>query len=137
MKKSKQPTVGHLENGQGFTLIETMISMLVFTFGILAVMTLTINAMNGFSRSRINSVEVNRTTLNLEALKEAGYKNGDIFKGAVQSAPVGSDGATVGYTDTNDAVVGETKLIRIQNNTVRGLGAGGNYELYYTKPLID
>jgi type II secretory pathway pseudopilin PulG len=137
MKTTKQPAAIHLGNCQGFTLIETLISLLVFSFGILAVMALTISAMNGFSQSRITTVEVNRTTLNLEALKEARYDEGKIFRGAVQTTPVGTDGATVGYNDADDVVVVETKLIRIQNNSVRGIGAGGNYELYYTKPLID
>lgn len=136
MKIFNQPSTDHLGNDHGFTLVETMIAMLVFTIGIMAAMALTINAMNGFSRSRVNCEEVNRTTLNLEALKESGYTNANIFTGA-QTNPVGTDGATVGYNDADNAVIMETKLISIQNNTVRGIGAGGNYELYYTKPFIE
>lgn len=138
MKPLKQPSAYPLKNNQGFTLVETMIAMLLFTFGILAVITMTLTSMNGFSRSRITCTAVNTTTLNMEALKEGGYDNANIFSGVgTPASPVGTDGATVGYNDSNDAVVAETKLIRIQNNALKGAGAGDTYELYYTKPLIE
>lgn len=138
MKPLKQPSALHPGNNQGFTLVETMIAMLLFTFGILAVMSMTLTSMNGFNRSRITCTEVNRTTLNIETLKEGGYNNANIFSGAgTPAAPVGTDGATVGYNDTDNTVVAETKLISIQNNALRGAGAGATYELYYTKPFIE
>lgn len=136
MKPTKQRATNHHGNSQGFTLIETLFAILLFSLGIMAVMSLTISSMNNFNRSRNNCVEVHRTTLNLEALKESGYNNGAIFTGA-QVAPVGTDGLTVNYNDANDAVVLETKLISIQNTIVRGVGPNGNYELYYTKPFIE
>lgn len=117
-------------------MIETMIAMFVFTVGILAVMTMTINALNGFTDSRVSNIEVNRTALNLETLKKVGYTNSNIFQGTQVSA-IGSDGAHVGYNDTDNAVVAETKLIVIQNTELKGSGAGGNYVLNYTKPLIE
>ena len=136
MKPTKQRVTDHPGNSHGFTLIETLIAILIFSVGIMAVMSLTVSSMNSFTRSRNNCVEVHRTTLNLEALKEAGYDNGNIFTGA-QVAPAGTDGQTVSYNDINDTVVIETKLISIQNNIVRGVGPNGNYELYYTKPFIE
>jgi hypothetical protein len=110
--------------------------MFVFTFGVLAVMTMTINANNGFNKSRTNNTEINRTTLNLETLKEVGYDNDDIFKGTPMS-PMGKDSASVGYNDANNAVVAETKLITIQNTRIKGGGAAGNYVVYFTKPFIE
>jgi hypothetical protein len=101
----------------------------------MAVTSLTVSAIDGFTRSRITNTEVNRTTLNMETLKKVGYDNATIFAG-VPSSPTGSDGATVGYTDTNDAVVTDTKLIIMQNSGIKGSGAGNLYEVYYTKPLI-
>ena len=121
---------------KGFTLIETMIALFVFTFGILAVMTMTVTSMGSFTRSRTTSTEVNRTALNLETLKQVGYSNSDVFQGTAAS-PIGSDGTTVSYADTDNAVVFETKLIVMQNNKIKGSGAGNNYEVYYTKPLIE
>jgi len=121
---------------RGFTLIETLFAMLVFSIGIMAVMTLTLDSMNGFIQSGITTTEVNRTTLNIESLKQTRYEDGGVFRG-VASAPVGTDGFTVGYNDANNMVVMDTKLITIQNNAVRGIGVGGNYELYYVKPVIQ
>lgn len=138
MKPIKQSSAYHTGNNQGFTLVETMIAILLFTIGILAVMTMTLTALNAFTRSKITCTEVNRTTLNIEALKEGGYDNANIFSGVgTPTAPVGTDGATVGYNDTDNTVVAETKLISIQNNALKGAGAGNTYELYYTKPLIE
>lgn len=136
MKPVQQPSVLFPRNNEGFTLIEALLAMFVFTFGVLAVMTMTINANNGFTKSRTNNTEVNRTTLNLETLKEVGYNNANIFQGA-QVSPMGKDGATVDYNDADDAIVAETKLITIQNTKIKGGGATGNYVVYYTKPLIE
>ena len=136
MKSQKQPFSTLPGNSQGFTLIETMIALLVFTVGIMAVMTLTVSAINGFTRSGITSTEVNRTALNLETLKEVGYSNSAAFIGA-PTTPVGTDGVTVGYNDTNNAVVAETKLIVMDNNAMKGGSANSTYEVYYTKPLIE
>jgi Tfp pilus assembly protein PilV len=129
-------TPGRGFNNQGFALLETMIALVVFTVGILAVMTMTITAMGGFTRARTTSVEVNRTTLNLETLKQVGYRNTNIFTGA-QTSPMGSDGDSVGYNDTVNAVVRETRLIVMQNNKIKGAGADNNYTVYFTKPLIE
>jgi prepilin-type N-terminal cleavage/methylation domain-containing protein len=123
-------------NKRGFTLIETMIALFVFSVGVLAVGTMTVNALGGFTRARTTSVEVNRTTLNLETLKQVEYRNTNIFTGA-QTSPMGSDGDTVGYNDTANAVVRETMLIVMQNNKIKGAGADNNYTVYFTKPLIE
>lgn len=130
----------HDANGkQGFTLIEVLIGLFLFTFGILAVMAMTITAMHGYIRSRISNTEVNRTTLNVEVLKHAGYTGKDkIFEGEEGDGnPLGSDGDAVGYAYENDAVVRGAKFITMQNDEIKGNGVGGVYEVYYLKPAID
>jgi prepilin-type N-terminal cleavage/methylation domain-containing protein len=136
MKPVQYPNVFDSNDNQGFTLIEALIALMVFSVGVLAVMTMTINANNGFSKSRRNNLEVNRTTLNLETLKEVGYDNDTVFQGT-QVSPAGTDGASVGYEDTNDAVVAETKLIVIGNNKMKSGGTAGIYQICFTKPLIE
>ena len=123
-------------NQQGFTLLETMVAMLVFTIGILGMMTMTVNALNGYTRSRTSASEVGRTVTNLETLKNAGYRNSDIFTGS-QTSPVGSDGAVVEYSDTVAAVVAETRLISLQNTAIKGSGPNNTYEVYFTLPLVE
>lgn len=120
----------------GFTLIETLLSLLIFTVGILAVMTMTSNGLSAYSRSRTSTAEVNRTCINLEVLKEARYENSDVFKDT-ETTPTGNDGATVSYNNTDDAVVAGTKLIVMQNNAIKGgSGSDGTYALYFTKPFV-
>ncbi len=125
-----------IDDHRGFTLLETLVAVLIFSFGTLAVMALTVNSMNWFTESRITTTEVNRTTLNIEALKQTGYLDSGAFRG-IWTVPTGNDGNTVGYNDFADAVVAETRLITMQNNEVKGFGAGGNYEIYFVKPFIQ
>ncbi|MGD8836400.1 MAG: prepilin-type N-terminal cleavage/methylation domain-containing protein [Desulfobacteraceae bacterium] len=139
MKSPRQPFSYHLENSQGFTLIETMIALLVFTLGILAIMTLNVSSTNGFTRSGITSTEVNRTTLNIETLKEASYSNEAVFP-EEQTTPMGTmgtDGDTINYYNSVDTVVKDTKLIVLENKAIHGGSASNTYELYFIKPLIE
>lgn len=136
MKALKPDLHSHRRKSRGFTLIEVMIGLFVFTVGVLAAMTMTINSISSFTRARTSSTEVNRTTLNLETLKQVGYRNNVIFRG-VTWTPMGSDGAYVEYTDTNDFVMVDTKLIEINDTKIKGFGPGGIYHLSYIKPLVD
>ena len=120
----------------GFALLEAVIAMLIFTVGILGVMTMTVTALNNYTRSRTSTTEVGRTVANMETLKNAAYRNSAIFTGA-QSSPMGSDGTVVNYSDSVATVVAETRLIIMQDTAIKGRGAGNNYEVYYTLPLVE
>lgn len=136
MKPSLRITNTLLPDNQGFTLLETLIGLLVFTIGILAVSTMTTWAIKGYTVSRTNTAEVNRTTANTEALKQVNYGNSDVFSATGTSTAVqGSEGEVLNYADTDDVVVLGTKLIVVQNNQING--GDGNYTLYYTKPVIQ
>ena len=120
---------------QGFTLIETIIGLLIFTIGILAVCSMTSTAIKGYVFARTNTTQVNRTTANTEALKHAGYENSNVFStDGTQTSVQGSDGTVISYGDNDDVVVAGTKLIVMENSKIKG--ASGEYTLYYTKPLI-
>jgi prepilin-type N-terminal cleavage/methylation domain-containing protein len=127
MRYSHSESPNNLRNEHGFTLIETMIALVVFSIGILAAMTMTTNAMKGYSRSRLSTTEVNRTCLNLEAVKQAGYTELDVF----------SDIQGGVHSNSQDAIVRGTRLIVMQNDAIKGKGEGGAYQVYYTKPLIQ
>jgi prepilin-type N-terminal cleavage/methylation domain-containing protein len=137
MKSALHPSADIPADNRGFTLIETLLALCVFSIGIMAVMTLTSHSMTAFTDSRNKCVEINRSSLNLETLKEVGYGNTTIFTGAT-AAPIGTDGANLSYQDTNNAVVMETKLIVMQNSEINhGTSPSGMYELYFTKPFIE
>lgn len=120
---------------QGFTLVETLIGLLIFTVGILAVCTMTSTAIKGYTFARISTTQVNRTTANTEALKQVGYENGNVFSTDGTATSVqGAEGAVMSYADSDNVVVDGTKLIVMQNSKIKG--SLGDYTLYYTKPLI-
>lgn len=120
---------------QGFTLIETMIGLLIFTVGILAVCTMTSTAIKGYTFARTNTTQVNRTTANTEALKHVGYENDNVFStDGTETNVQGSEGAVLSYADSDNVVVDGTKLIVMQNSEIKG--GSGDYTLYYTKPFI-
>lgn len=122
---------------QGFTLIETMIGLLIFTIGILAVCSMTSTAIKGYVFARTNTVQVNRTTANTEALKHVGYENSNVFStDGTQTSVQGSDGTVISYGDNDGVVVAGTKLIVMKNSEIKGAEPDGTYTLYYTKPLI-
>lgn len=137
MKTGTTSSTHNVKDTKGFTLVETLMALFLFSFGIIAVMSLTSNSMAGFTAARATSREVNRVALQLESLKETGYRDTAIFRAGTWN-PEGTDGVSVSYTNADDAVVFETKLIMMQNNAVRhGISPSGNFELYFTKPLIE
>lgn len=124
------------KSDKGFTLIETMIGLAVFSIGILAVCTMTSTAIKGYTTARVNTTQVNRTTANTEALKQVGYENSNVFSAVgTDTAVQGSEGTVLSYADTDGVVVRGTKLIVMQNTKIKG--GSGNYTLYYTKPIIQ
>ncbi|MGD8846416.1 MAG: prepilin-type N-terminal cleavage/methylation domain-containing protein [Desulfobacteraceae bacterium] len=128
-----------IDGEQGFTLIEAMIALLVFTIGIMAVSAMAITGFNSFNKSRTETAEVNRTIKNVDALKSTLYSNTQIFNssasGGASNYPVGTDQADFNSWDFNDVVVRDVKLIAVENNNnqFRGPTASSQYRLYVIK----
>jgi prepilin-type N-terminal cleavage/methylation domain-containing protein len=110
---------------KGFTLIEVLIALVVFSIGIMAVMSMIMAAMNGYSRARKSTVEVNRTSLNLESVKQAGYTELAEFSN-IQGGIL---------ENTENAVVRGTQLVVMENDAIHG--SRGAYQIFYIKPLIQ
>ncbi len=121
---------------EGFTLIEVLIAILVFTIGVLAVSTMSIQAFNGFDLSRTSTAEVNRAIRNIDSLKSTSYFNNQIFNAGGQGAsnyPFGDDQGAIGCWDFNNMVVRDVKFIAVENSRLRGPSPTNNYRLYFTK----
>lgn len=127
MRNFKFTLKHNLGSDRGFTLIEILVALVLFALGIVGVMSMVATAMSGYSRSRISTTEVNRTCLNLEAVKQAGYKALDVFSG-IQGGI---------YDNSENTIVRGTRLIVMQNDAIKGSGEGGTYQIYYTKPHIQ
>lgn len=129
------------DNSNGFTLLEALIGILIFTVGILAVSGMAIQANKTYSTSRQSTREVNRTALGVEPLKHAGYSNDNVLQDDDQKA--GTDpfyapgtGTDVQYRVQDNVVVSGTKLIVMQNAKVSDNLAVPAYTIFYTKPEI-
>jgi prepilin-type N-terminal cleavage/methylation domain-containing protein len=128
-----------LKSQKGFTLIETMIGLAIFTVGIFAVWMMSSTAIRGYSDARSSTVEVNRTSVSIETLKQTGFTNDDIFDTdqSTYMPAQGVDGTYVGYSFADNVAVRGTKMIITQNNQIKGFGPGNNFALFYTKSLIQ
>jgi Tfp pilus assembly protein PilV len=135
--KNRPPWNGN----SGFTLIEALIGILVFTVGILGVSTMAIQANRTYSTSRQSTREVNLTALSVEPLKYTGYSNDNVLQDDDDKA--GTDpfyapgtGNDVAYRVQDNAVVSGTKLIVMQNAKVSDKPNVPAYTIFYTKPEI-
>jgi prepilin-type N-terminal cleavage/methylation domain-containing protein len=121
-------------NQQGFTLIETLVAMLIFTVGLLVIAGLGGRSFLSYANARQSTREVRRTTTNLETIRCAGYTNPFwLPAGTTRGAP-GDDATQVSYTPQVDTVVAGATLITIQNPNVDNNVQP--YQLVYLKPLI-
>jgi prepilin-type N-terminal cleavage/methylation domain-containing protein len=128
------------KTNDGFTLIEVMFALFIFTVGVLGVTAMTVQSNLSYSASRQSTREVNRTTMGVEDLKYAGYSNDNVLqdeaeKGGVPFYAPGSSNH-VAYQVQDNAVVTGTKLIVVQNKQVSRNAAASAYTIYYTKPEI-
>jgi prepilin-type N-terminal cleavage/methylation domain-containing protein len=128
-------------SNNGFTLIEVMIGIMIFTVGILGVTALTMQAYRSYSTSRQSTREVNRTAISVEMLKHAGYFNDNVLQDDDDKA--GTDpfyapgtGNDVEYRVQDNAVVSGTKLIVMQNDQASANPTAPAYTIFYTKPEI-
>ncbi len=130
-------------NDQGFTLIEVLFALLIFTVGIMAVATMSYSAFNNFSQAGVSTVEVNRAVTNIDTLKMVSTLNDQVFQNGQSQTTFPFNGsldqAFVTCWDFNDVVVRGTTFVAVENNQIRGGWARGdpgnpneNYRLYYT-----
>jgi prepilin-type N-terminal cleavage/methylation domain-containing protein len=122
---------------QGFTLIEVIFALLVFSIGIMAVTTMTISGFDGFETARTITNEVNRSVKTIDTFKSALYSNDQIFNtnaGTPSSYPFGTDNADFTCWDFTNIVVRDVRFIAVENQQIRAPSASGNYRLFYAKP---
>lgn len=121
---------------EGFTLIEVLVAMAVFSIGIMAVTTMAIRGFNGFALSRATNAEVHRNVKTIDTFRFAYYYNNKIFStnaGQPANYPFGKDNADFVCWDFNDLVVRDVKLIAVENQQLSSWTPSGFYRLFYTK----
>ena len=99
-----------LKGSQGFTLIEVLIAMAIFSVGILAVGAMQINSVNTNTGARIHTEESTWVVDQIERLTALDYDNADLTAGVhtVVQGPY-----TVQWTVTDDSPVAGAKRIAV------------------------
>jgi prepilin-type N-terminal cleavage/methylation domain-containing protein len=132
--RRKRPLSGG--DQQGFTLIEVLIAMGVFAFGIMMVTVMVVRGFDNFTRARTTTAEVYRSVRTIDTFRFALYSNAQIFNtNADQPAsyPFGDDQPDFQCWDFNDVVVQGVKFIAVEDQELPSPSASGSYRLFYTK----
>lgn len=73
---TKQNTIASLNNTRGFTLLETMIALMVLTIGILAMMTMQTSAITGNYKASTMTIASSIASRQIETLRNAPFVSG-------------------------------------------------------------
>ena len=135
IKKSGHDHLGE----QGFTLIETMIGMMIFAVGISAVLYMEVVGISGHRRAREYADEVHGTSLQTESIIAPEPYSSDDLQGddvgiyyPASSLPI-KESNTTSYVVSSDVLVRDTKLIIVSNKRNPDAKI---YALRHVKPYI-
>lgn len=109
------------QRNQGFTLLETMVGMMIFTVGFSAVLYMQIAGIRAHARAREQVNEIHGTVGQLEALKMPSEWDTALLQGNAvglyhsnADLPI-KDLDTMTYTVFNDTLVADTQIIVVTN----------------------
>jgi type IV pilus assembly protein PilV len=137
---TKKTGVKKSQKDEGFTLIEVLIAISIFSIGLLAVATMQITSIKVNSTAGQITDRITLAQDKLEELMALPYSSpwledlGDPPSGTDTNGNTHqetTDGYTISWTVTNDALVFNTKLI-----TVTVTGRGKTTRVSYIKPSI-
>jgi len=137
---TKKTAIKKSQKDEGFTLIEVLIAISIFSIGLLAVATMQITSIKVNSTAGQITDRITLAQDKLEELMALPYSSpwledlGDPPSGTDTNGNTHqetTDGYTISWTVTNDALVFNTKLI-----TVTVTGRGKTTRVSYIKPSI-
>ena len=137
---TKKTAIKKSQKDQGFTLIEVLIAISIFSIGLLAVATMQITSIKVNSTAGQITDRITLAQDKLEELMALPYSSpwledlGDPPSGTDTNGNIHqetTDGYTISWTVTDDALVSNTKLI-----TVTVTGRGKTTRVSYVKPSI-
>jgi prepilin-type N-terminal cleavage/methylation domain-containing protein len=121
---------------KGFTLIEVLIAMGIFSFGIMMVTAMAVRGFNSYAVARTTTDEVYQNVTTIDTFRFALYSNAQIFSTNTDTPanyPFGAGNANFRCWDFNDLIVRDVKFIAVENQQLRSPSNSGFYRLFYTK----
>lgn len=94
---------------KGFTLIEALVALAIFSIGILGVATMQIIAMNSNTLARLQTEATALAVNKMEVLHRLPYSDDDLDKGSYEEV----DGAYRVAWGVQDGPVNETKMVQV------------------------
>lgn len=108
MKKEKSKQIVKKCNEQGFTIIEALIGIAIFSIGLLAIATLTISSINGNATARRVMESSAFASDRIERLMAVDYEDLES-----SPAPVREGGYTISWDVTDNAPMANVKTVRV------------------------
>ena len=134
MKRSMRTIQNPKKTEAGFTLIETIIAVFVFTVGVLAAASMQISSINGNSTAQSLTQGANVAANQVENLRPLDYMtDADLTEGA--HGPIQNGNYTITYNVQRDAVVRNTMRVDVTVNWLER-GTPKNLNLVYIKQDI-
>jgi type IV pilus modification protein PilV len=131
MKRALTKLLCHKKCNEGFTLIEAIIAMFVFTVGILAVASMQINSINGNHTARSLTLGANTAANLVETLRPLDYmRDADLTEGA--HGPVQNGNYAFTYNVQRNAILQNTMRVDVTVNWLER-GAPKIMNLVYIK----
>jgi prepilin-type N-terminal cleavage/methylation domain-containing protein len=104
-------TIRKKSGSRGFTLVEVLMAMAIFSIGILAVGTMQINSANSNTGARIHTEEYTWVVGQIERLTALDYDHGDLSEDVDHSVVRGP--YTVSWTVVDDSPIDGAKRITV------------------------
>ncbi|WP_054032349.1 type IV pilus modification PilV family protein [Desulfatitalea tepidiphila] len=134
MKRSMRTIQNRKKTEAGFTLIETIIAVFVFTVGVLAAASMQISSINGNSTAQSLTQGANVAANQVENLRPLDYMtDADLTEGA--HGPIQNGNYTITYNVQRDAIVRNTMRVDVTVNWLER-GTPKNLNLVYIKQDI-
>jgi type IV pilus modification protein PilV len=111
-RKNAEDIFGRINN-RGFTLIEVMITLAIFSIGILAIAGLQISSINGTSSARMQTEATTLAVERLERLSALPYDHADLDESNNPHQAAGGN-YTIVWNVSEDAPIALTKTINIR-----------------------
>lgn len=134
MKRSMRTIQNRKKTEAGFTLIETIIAVFVFTVGVLAAASMQISSINGNSTAQSLTQGANVAANQVENLRPLDYMtDADLTEGA--HGPIQNGNYTITYNVQRDAILRNTMRVDVTVNWLER-GTPKNLNLVYIKQDI-